>query len=143
MNISAFSFLEISLAADSVIDDDLHLAGVDPILQGLQFPVRPAFRDEQAICQSLAERCHPVGDRHAGSDPLHAIPGGSFRKLPATAYGLGDRDRTGVFGCAGAGGREVDGTQRLVRRAGVGSAGLGTTLQKAHEPGECRAHLFG
>ena len=84
-------------------DDDLRLAGADPVLQGLQFPLRPALRAAAPVCQPVAERRHPLGTDAVAAGGLPALPAAGFRHLRSDLDGLGDRRRPGIHGVAGVG----------------------------------------
>ena len=58
-------------------DDDVRVAGADPVLQSLQLPLRPPFGAASAVRQPLAEPGDRLGADAAGAGRVPAVPASS------------------------------------------------------------------
>ena len=98
-------------------DDDLRVAGVDPVLQGLQLPLRPPVHLASAVRQQVAEPRHLLG---AGAVAIHralSAAARAVRHLRVVTERLADRRRRIPDHFAGPGAGQVVRTARLVRKA--------------------------
>ena len=75
INLGLFAWtLNSGRSLEEAMTDDLYLAGADPVLQGLQLPLGPAFGIQQAVCQQVVEPGRALGNGAAGVDRLPAVP---------------------------------------------------------------------
>ena len=72
-------------------DDDVRLAGADPVLQGVQLSLGPPLSAAAAVRQPLAERCRRLGDHAAHVDHLPAGPAGTVQHVRADVDRLDHR----------------------------------------------------
>ncbi len=70
-------------------DDDVRVAGADPVLEGVQLPLGPGLRAAPAVRQPLAEPGGRVGSHAAGADPLPAGAAGALRHVRPDASRTG------------------------------------------------------
>ena len=95
-------------------DHDVRFAGPDSVLQGVQLPLRPAFRLASSLCQQMAEHFDPVGVAALGRRRACALPARPVRYIQLDAGGLGDRHSVGLHGLARVGVSQVVRTTGLV-----------------------------
>jgi Ca2+-transporting ATPase len=96
---------------------DVRGAGADPVLQRLQLPFRSAAGVPPSVRESLVEPGSRMGARAVDGDRLRAVPAAGVRHVQFFSERLAADRGTGVLDRAGAGGGEMDGPTRLVRRS--------------------------